>query len=82
MTLNDVQVFGSMLESVEIISSILPKYTQLESTILSRPIMLRSSLAEALMKLYRAILRYIPKAHHYYSRSTLSKQYLSANIKL
>jgi hypothetical protein len=68
-------MFGCMLGSVELISNILENHTALEPRLLARPIVLRTTLSDTLIKLYKATLRYIPKAHYHYSRSALSKYY-------
>lgn len=72
MVVNDCQTFGSMLESIEVISSIVTRYTELETRVLIRTSILTKQLSAALVKLYATALRFLAQARRYYSQSSLS----------
>jgi hypothetical protein len=73
MVVNDCQTFGSMLESIEKISSVVARYTELETRVLIRTSVLTKQLSAALVKLYAAILRFLVQARRYYGQRTVSK---------
>lgn len=62
-----------MLESIEKVSSVVARYTELETRVLIRTSVLTKQLSTALVKLYTAILRFLVKARHYYATGTISK---------
>jgi hypothetical protein len=73
MTVNDCQTFGGMLESIEKVSSVIARYSELESRVLIRTSALTKQLSIALVKLYAATLKYLAHGRRYYKQSTLSK---------
>jgi len=78
MTVNDVQTFGGMVESLEAISSIITRYTELETRVLIRTSQLTNQLSRALVKLYGAALRFLAQARRYYAKSTFRRAMKSA----
>jgi hypothetical protein len=72
---NDCQTFGSMVESLEGISSIIVRYTGLETKVLIRKSNLTDQLSASLVKLYTSTLQFLAHASRYYGKSTLSEQH-------
>ncbi|KAH6616059.1 ankyrin repeat-containing domain protein [Chaetomium sp. MPI-SDFR-AT-0129] len=72
-TVNDTQTFGTMAESLERISSIVARYTDVETRVLIRTSVLTNQLSTALMKLYGSALRFLAHACRYYAQSTLKR---------
>jgi Na+/phosphate symporter len=72
---NDCQTFGSMIESLETISSIIFRYTELETKVLIRKSNLTNQLSASLVKLYTSTLQFLADASRYYGKSTLSEQH-------
>jgi hypothetical protein len=70
---NDNQTFGTMAESLERISCIIFRYTDLEARVLIRTSVLTSQLSTALVKLYGSALGFLAHACRYYGQSTLSE---------
>lgn len=62
-----------MLESIEKVSSIVARYTEIETRLLLRVSVLTNQLSVALVKLYTTILLYFVRAQKYYTSSTFSK---------
>lgn len=73
VAVNDTQTFGTMAESLERISSIIVRYTDLETRVLIQTSVLTSQLSTALVKLYGSALRFLAHACRYYGQSTLSE---------
>jgi hypothetical protein len=73
MTINDIQTFGNMLEGIEVVSSIVVRYTELETRVLIRSSVSTRQLAAALVKLYAKVLEFLADACRYYKQSSLSK---------
>lgn len=61
-----------MLEAVETVSSIVARYTALETRVLIRISTLSKQLSAALVRLYGAVLRFVAHARRYYAGNTLS----------
>ncbi len=78
MAVNDCQTFGNMVESLEVISSIIARYTELEARVLIRTSNLTKQLSTALVKLYGYALRFLVHARQYYGRNTLERVMKSA----
>jgi hypothetical protein len=78
MVVNDCQTFGGILENIEKISSIVARYSELETRVLIRTSALTKELSVALVKLYAATLRFLAQARRYYRRSTFSKHAIIA----
>ncbi|KAK3357803.1 ankyrin repeat and SOCS box protein 7 [Lasiosphaeria hispida] len=70
---NDNQTFGTMAESLERISSIVVRYTDLETRVLIRTSALTSQLSTALVRLYGSALGFLAHACRYYGQSTLKR---------
>ncbi|KAI9733106.1 MAG: hypothetical protein M1834_003653 [Cirrosporium novae-zelandiae] len=73
IAVNDCETFGSMLESIESISSIVARYTELETRVLIRTSVLTKQLSTALVKLYVTILQFLVQARRYYGKRTIEK---------
>lgn len=73
MAVNDCQTFGTMVESIEAISSIIARYTELETKVLIRISNLTKQLSAALVKLYGSALGFLAHACRYYGQSSFSK---------
>ena len=68
-----------MVESLEGISSIIVRYTELETKVLIRTSNLTNQLSASLIKLYGSTLQFLAHASRYYGQSTLSEQLLPAH---
>jgi hypothetical protein len=73
VAVNDNQTFGAMAESLERISCIVVRYTDLETRVLIRSSVLTSQLSTALTRLYSSALGFLAHAWRYYGQSTLSE---------
>ena len=73
IAVNDCQIFGKMVESLEVISSIVTRYTEAEARVLIRTSNLTNQLSAAIVKLYGSSLRFLAQAYRYYGQNTLSK---------
>ncbi|KAH8803422.1 hypothetical protein F5884DRAFT_861749 [Xylogone sp. PMI_703] len=78
MTIHDCQTFGILLESLETISSIIARYTELETRVLIRTSNLTNQLSAALVKLYDAALKFLAQACRYYGYGTFKRSFKSA----
>lgn len=72
LSVNEVHLFGSMAEGIEMVTHLITIYALFESVYLSSPreSCTRDIIKPALVRLYAAILRYLSKAKQYYDRST------------
>jgi hypothetical protein len=73
VAVNDLQTFGTMADSLERISCIIVRYTDLESRVLIRTSVFTSHLSTALVRLYSSALGFLAHACRYYGQSTLSE---------
>ncbi|KAL8946442.1 MAG: hypothetical protein Q9222_007163 [Ikaeria aurantiellina] len=78
VSVNDVQTFGAMAESLELMARHITRCQLYEKLYLNHPSVTHLELEEALLRLYTAILTYLVRARHYYSKSTLRR--LGASI--
>lgn len=69
------------MESIEEVSSLVARYTELETRILLRTSVMTKQLSAALVKLYTAILNFLVQARRYYGQRTIS-QSLICSISL
>jgi hypothetical protein len=67
ITVNDVETFGKMAEGLEQVSKLITRYTIFESLYLHVGSTIEDQLADAIARLYAAILSYLSKASRYYS---------------
>lgn len=76
--MNDSQTFGAMVEGMELVSNLITRYAILEKLYLRTVTRSeaeaegKKQLAQAILKLYIAVLVYLSKAKRYYSRHTAS----------
>ncbi|KAK3291787.1 ankyrin repeat and SOCS box protein 7 [Chaetomium fimeti] len=70
---NDSQTFGAMADSLEQISSIIVRYTDLETRVLIRTSVLTGQLSAAILRLYGSALEFLAHACRYYGQSTLKR---------
>lgn len=74
MAVNDIQIFGAMLEGIELVSNLITRNFILEKLYLQTTTEAKSAakdqLANAITKLYSAVLKYLSKARRYYDRKT------------
>jgi hypothetical protein len=82
VAVNDNQTFGTMAESLERISCIVVRYTDLETRVLIRTSVLTNQLSVALIRLYSAALGFLAHACRYYGQSTLSEPSSAQHNKL
>ncbi|KAH6620888.1 hypothetical protein B0J18DRAFT_369374, partial [Chaetomium sp. MPI-SDFR-AT-0129] len=77
---SDLQSFGAMVDGVERVSGIMPRYAILEEAYLQKhPLSAaQQQLKIALVKLYTSILRYLAKARRYFSTGTARRVLSSA----
>ncbi|KAM0259059.1 hypothetical protein ACHAQJ_003560 [Trichoderma viride] len=73
MAVNDSQTFGSMVESLETISAIIVRYTELETRVLIRTSNLTNQLSTALVRLYGAALKFLSHVRRYYGHGTFRR---------
>ncbi|KAH7241207.1 ankyrin repeat-containing domain protein [Fusarium tricinctum] len=73
MSVNEVQTFGSMIESVEVVSSIITRYKEAEDRVFVRTSVLTEQLYTAIVKLYRSALAFLARANKYYSQNTIKR---------
>ncbi|KAI0200247.1 ankyrin repeat and SOCS box protein 7 [Astrocystis sublimbata] len=78
MAVNDCETYGNMLQAVEKVTSLVTTYTELETRILLRRSVLTRQLSVALMKLYKAVLHFLAKAHKYYKQHTIKRRLKAA----
>ena len=70
VSVSSVETFGHMLDGVELTTRIIAIYAEVERTCLRGVSKLKTHLANALVKLYAAVLTYLAKASHYFGQST------------
>ena len=68
--MNDAETFGSMAEGLEHVSNLITRYAIFENLYLHVDSAVEDQLADAIVRLYTAILTYLSKASRYYSQST------------
>ena len=68
--INENEIHGAMLEGVERISSLIARYTTVETLYLQSKSMERERLKNAVINLYVAILQFLLSARRFFSRST------------
>ena len=69
-SVSHVETFGHMLEGVELSSRIITVYAEVERACLKGVSILKSQLAEALIKMYAAVLAFLSKARQYFAQSS------------
>ena len=72
LSINDVETFGSMAESLEMCSKSITRCSIIEALYLKETSLARDNLGGALVRLYAAILTLLSAALRYYGQSTLS----------
>jgi hypothetical protein len=76
VTVNDTQIFGAMIEGVELVANLITRCSILEKlylqTTLGANAAANDQLVKAILGLYVAVLRYLSKARRYYDRRTYS----------
>ncbi|KZF24380.1 ankyrin [Xylona heveae TC161] len=70
LALNDVQVYGTMLEGIEIVSRVITQYAEIEKNNLRETSTTGSILQDALVKIYKTALLFLVKARQYFESST------------
>ena len=65
---NDTQVYGAMIEGVELVGRIIARSAVVESIYLQEPSLVTNQLCDGLEKLYVSILQYLAKASRYYAQ--------------
>lgn len=73
LSINDVQTFGAIAESLETCSMSIARCSIIELLYLRESSMARKDLEDALVRLYAAILTLLSKALSYYGQSSLRK---------
>lgn len=69
-SVSSVEVFGSMVDGVELTTRVIAIYTEVERLYLKGVSKLKTYLANALVKLYAAVLTYLARAIHYLRQSS------------
>jgi hypothetical protein len=74
VTVNDSETFGAMAEGIQYVSNLITRYAISESIYLriNTAAAAKDQLADSIVKLYTAILKYLAKARRYYDRSFAS----------
>ena len=67
---NSVETFGVMVEGLELTSRVIAVYAEVERNCLRGFSKLKTHLANRIIVLYSAILRYLARASHYFDQST------------
>ncbi|MCJ1396183.1 hypothetical protein MMC18_009072 [Xylographa bjoerkii] len=70
VTINDVQIYGAMFESLELVSSLIARFAEVEDVYLCGESMERKLLTDSIVVLYTAILVYLTEARRYYGQNT------------
>ena len=70
--INDNKTYDAMASGLEYVSSLIARYYTVES-LYSQSSLLKEQLAEALLKLYSAVLVFLAKARRYYTQCHASK---------
>lgn len=73
ITIKDNQVFGAMIEGLETIASLLPRYAIFEEIYLRGPSMAMGRLKDSIIMLYSATLMFLTKSIHYFGKSTMKR---------
>ncbi|KAF2751050.1 hypothetical protein M011DRAFT_396327, partial [Sporormia fimetaria CBS 119925] len=75
ITINDSQIFGEMIDGVELVAHTLARYTILEQLYLTQgqPSAMHDQVTDNFVKLYVSILRYLAKAKTYFAKPTLRR---------
>ncbi|MCJ1244561.1 hypothetical protein MMC30_001759 [Trapelia coarctata] len=73
IAINDVEQFGLMVESVERIANLIPRYAIIEELYLTGSLKVTDQLREALVKVYTAVLSYLLKASEYYGHHMFTR---------
>lgn len=68
--MNDAETFGSMAEGLEHVSNLITRYAIFENLYLHVDSAVEDQLADAIVRLYTAILTYLSKASRYYHLNT------------
>ena len=71
--MNDIQTFGTMVESLERISRLITRYAIFEELYIKRASTLRGELLKALVILYAKILTVLADATKYFGKSILGE---------
>lgn len=69
-SVSSVETFGHMLEGVELSSRIIAIYAEVERACLKGVSRLKTQLADALVKLYAAVLAFLSRARQYFAQSS------------
>jgi hypothetical protein len=76
VSINDSQTFGAMVEGMELVSHLIARYAIFEELYLGTTTESeaeekgKDQLAQAILKLYIDVLKYLSNAKRYYDRST------------
>ena len=73
VAVNDIQTFGTMVESLELISRLITRYAIFEELYIQRASTLRGELLKALVILYAKILTVLADATKYFRTSILGE---------
>ena len=74
--INENKTYDAMASGLEYVSSLIARYSTVEG-LYSQSSLLKEQLAEALLKLYNAVLVFLAKARRYYTQYRASKLRLS-----
>ncbi|KAH0551769.1 hypothetical protein GP486_007014, partial [Trichoglossum hirsutum] len=81
ITVSDIQIFGAMLEGMELVSNLITRCAILEKLYLYSTAVIQSlaqdQLVKAILELYAAILKYLSKANRYYDSKTTKRVFRS-----
>lgn len=69
-SVSHVETFGHMLEGVELSSRIIAIYAEVERACLKGVSILKTQLADALVKMYAAVLAFLSRARQYFAQSS------------
>jgi hypothetical protein len=73
LTINESQIFAAMIEGMEVITNLIARYAIFEDLYLRQEMRATNRLKASLVSLYAAILIFLAKGHHYYTRSIATR---------
>ena len=73
ITIKDSQILGAMIEGLEMVAGLLPRYAIVENIYLRKPSIAVDRLKVSLVMLYSATLVFLSKTIHYFGKSTVKR---------
>lgn len=71
--MSDVEIFGAMIEGLELVTKVLAIYADVDRNLLTGSSVMKTQLSAAILKLYSLVLEFLARARVYYAQNTISK---------